>query len=52
MVVKVVSLKSTLTNLSLVQSFQAHSNYIYRIKKSPFHSNYVAACSNDMTVKL
>jgi WD40 repeat protein len=39
---------------SLVNSFQAHSTYIYRIKQSPFNTNtnYVATCSNDRTVKI
>jgi hypothetical protein len=40
--------------LSLVNSFQAHSNYIRRIKQSPFNTNtnYVATCSLDKTVKI
>jgi WD40 repeat protein len=37
---------------SLVNSFQAHSNQINRIKQSPFNTNYVATCSNDQTVKI
>jgi WD40 repeat protein len=37
---------------SLVNSFQAHSNSIYRIKQSVFKTNYVATCSNDQTVKI
>jgi WD40 repeat protein len=37
---------------SLVNSFQAHSNYITRIKQSPFNTNYVATCSEDRTVKI
>jgi WD40 repeat protein len=41
--------------LSLVYSFQAHSNAISRIKQSPFNTNtntnYVATCSKDKTVK-
>jgi WD40 repeat protein len=37
---------------SFVNSFQAHSNYITRIKQSPFNTNYVATCSNDRTVKI
>jgi WD40 repeat protein len=37
---------------SLVNSFQAHSNSIYRIKQSPFNTNYVATCSSDQTVKI
>jgi WD40 repeat protein len=36
----------------LVNSFQAHSSYIYRIKQSPFKTNYVATCSHDRTVKI
>jgi hypothetical protein len=40
--------------LTLVNSFQAHSSYIYRIKQSPFNTNtnYVATCSDDATVKI
>jgi WD40 repeat protein len=37
---------------SLVNSFQAHSSSIYRIKQSPFNTNYVATCSEDRTVKI
>jgi WD40 repeat protein len=41
---------------SLVNSFQAHSSYINRIKQSPFktnaNTNYVATCSSDATVKI
>jgi WD40 repeat protein len=37
---------------SLVNSFKAHSNAIYRIKQSPFNTNYVATCSDDRTVKI
>jgi WD40 repeat protein len=37
---------------SLVNSFQAHSDRIYRIKQSPFNTNYVATCSWDATVKI
>jgi WD40 repeat protein len=37
---------------SLVNSFQAHSNRIKRIKQSPFNTNYVATCSSDATVKI
>jgi WD40 repeat protein len=41
---------------SLVNSFQAHSKAIIRIKQSPFNTNtntnYVATCSNDTTVKI
>jgi len=35
-----------------VNSFQAHSSYINRIKQSPFNTNYVATCSSDRTVKI
>jgi WD40 repeat protein len=37
---------------SLVNSFEAHSNSINRIKQSPFNTNYVATCSYDRTVKI
>jgi WD40 repeat protein len=37
---------------SLVNSFQAHSNLISRIKQSPFNTNYVATSSEDKTVKI
>ena len=37
---------------SLVNSFQAHSSYVWRIKQSPFNTNYVATCSGDKTVKI
>jgi WD40 repeat protein len=37
---------------SLVNSFQAHSNVIWRIKQSPFNTNFVATCSLDYTVKI
>jgi COMPASS component SWD3 len=37
---------------SLVNSYQAHSSHINRIKQSPFNTNYVATCSNDKTVKI
>jgi len=40
------------SSLSLDHSFQAHSNHIYRIKQSPFKTNYVATCSDDRTVKI
>ena len=40
------------SSLSLVNSFQAHSNYIIRIKQSPFNTNYVATCSIDKKVKI
>ena len=36
----------------MVNSFKAHSNSIYRIKQSPFNTNYVATCSEDKTVKI
>jgi WD40 repeat protein len=39
-------------SLSLVNSFQAHSSWIIRIKQSPFNKNYVATCSSDRTVKI
>jgi WD40 repeat protein len=39
---------------SLVNSFKAHSDWIIRIKQSPFNTNtnYVATCSDDKTVKI
>jgi WD40 repeat protein len=37
---------------SLVNSFQAHSYVIWRIKQSPFNTNYIATCSYDQTVKI
>ncbi len=37
---------------SLLNSFEAHSSIIYRIKQSPFNTNYVATCSSDRTVKI
>ncbi len=37
---------------SLLNSFQAHSDDIKRIKQSPFNSNYVATSSYDGTVKI
>jgi WD40 repeat protein len=40
------------SSLSLVNSFKAHSDRIYRIKQSPFNTNYVATCSYDRTVKI
>ena len=42
------------SSLSLIKSFQGHSNRIIRIKQSPFlnNSNYVATCSSDSTVKI
>jgi WD40 repeat protein len=36
----------------LVNSFQAHSDCINRIKQSPFNTNYVATCSDDRIVKI
>ena len=36
----------------MIQSFQAHSSYIYRIKQSPFNNFLVATCSDDWTVKI
>ena len=39
-------------SFELINSFQAHSNQIRRIKQSPFNSNYVATCSWDKTVKI
>jgi WD40 repeat protein len=36
----------------LVNSFQAHSYHINKIKQSPFNTNYVATCSEDRTVKI
>ncbi len=39
-------------NFELINSFQAHTNQIRRIKQSPFNSNYVATCSWDKTVKI
>jgi WD40 repeat protein len=42
--------------LSLVKTFQAHSDRIHRIKQSPFNTNtntnYVATSSDDKTVKI
>jgi WD40 repeat protein len=40
------------SSLALVNSFQAHSSQIYRIKQSPFNTNYVATCSFDAKVKI
>jgi WD40 repeat protein len=42
------------SSLSLVNSFQAHSSYVWRIKQSVFNTNtnYVATCSTDKTVKI
>jgi WD40 repeat protein len=45
------------SSLAFVNSFQAHSNWIIRIKQSPFNTNpntnYVATCSGpDRTVKI
>jgi WD40 repeat protein len=41
-------------SLSIINSFQAHSDSIWRIKQCPFNtnSNYVATCSSDGTVKI
>ncbi len=36
----------------MVNSFTAHSDWIIRIKQSPFNTNYVATCSHDATVKI
>jgi len=36
----------------LVQIFQAHKDYILRIKQSPFNGKYVATASGDRTVKI
>jgi WD40 repeat protein len=40
--------------LAFINSVQAHSSYIWRIKQSPFNinTNYVATCSWDKTVKI
>ena len=40
------------SSLSLVNLFKAHSSHIWRIKQSPFNTNYVATCSWDTTVKI
>jgi WD40 repeat protein len=44
------------SSLALVNSFQAHSSYINRIKQSPCNTNtntnYVATCSDERTVKI
>jgi WD40 repeat protein len=37
-------------NLTLVNSFQAHTNGINRIRQSPFNAKYVATASSDDTV--
>jgi WD40 repeat protein len=39
-------------SLSLLNSFQAHTLGINRIKQSPFNSNHVSTCSSDTTVKI
>ncbi len=39
-------------NFEVKSSFQAHGNYINRIKQSPYNSNYVATASWDSTVKI
>jgi WD40 repeat protein len=36
----------------LVQIFQAHKDYILRIKQSPYNGRYVATASGDRTVKI
>ncbi len=36
----------------MINSFQAHSNAINRIKQSPYNNDYVATCSLDKTVKI
>ena len=36
----------------MVNSFKAHSDWIIRIKQSPFNTNYVATCSRDTSVKI
>jgi WD40 repeat protein len=36
----------------LVNSFYGHSSYIWRIRPSPFNSDYVATGSGDVTVKI
>jgi WD40 repeat protein len=38
--------------LTHVNSFQAHSRHINRIKQSPFNKNYVATCAEENTVKV
>jgi WD40 repeat protein len=35
-----------------MNSFQAHSSTIYRIKQSPYNNDIVATCSNDNTLKI
>jgi WD40 repeat protein len=40
------------SSLSLVNSLQAHSDRIWRIKQSPFNTNYVATSSEDYKVKI
>ncbi len=44
------------SSLAFVNSFKAHSSWIYRIRQSPFHTNpntnYVATCSRNETVKI
>ncbi len=48
------SSSSSPASLSLIHSFQAHSDYIERIKVSPFKSssNYIATSADDFTVKI
>jgi WD40 repeat protein len=43
---------SSSSSLSLVNSFYGHSSWIWRIRPSPFNSDYVATCSGDATVKI
>jgi WD40 repeat protein len=43
---------SSSSSLSLVNSFQTYSSWIWRIRPSPFSSDYVATCSGDATVKI
>jgi WD40 repeat protein len=43
---------SSSSSLSLVNSFYGHWSYIWRIRPSPFNSDYVATCSGDATVKI
>ena len=35
-----------------MKRFQAHSDFLYRIKQSPFNTNHVATCSYDNTTKI
>jgi WD40 repeat protein len=43
---------SSSSSLSLVNGVYGHSNYIWRIKPSPFDNDYVATGSSDRTVKI